>query len=105
MFQLLVTKAADKFQGIPSPGKTANLLVYNMKSSCFINNADMSTRRYMSAVHIASTTTHTLFPTALVPLRYPRHSPLVRPCEDHHTFPSSDVMKPRDDDMGCSSGC
>ena len=85
--------------------KTVNVLVYNMKSSCFINNADMSTRRYMSAVRIASTTTHTLFPTALVPLRYPHHSTLVRHCEDHHTFPSSDVMKPCDDDMGCSSGC
>jgi hypothetical protein len=40
---------------------SADVLVYNMKSSCFINNADMSTRRYMSAARIASTTTHTLF--------------------------------------------
>jgi hypothetical protein len=105
MFQLAVTKPADEFIAFPGLCGAADLLVYNMKSSCFINNANMSTRRYMSAVRIASTTTHTLFPTALVPLRYPSHSPLVRPCEDHHTFPSSDVMKPRDDDMGCSSGC
>ena len=31
--------------------------VYNSKSSCFNNNADMGTRRYLPAVHNASTTT------------------------------------------------
>lgn len=76
-----------------------------MKSSCFINNADMSTRRYMSAVRIASTTTHTLFLRHYsTPLTHATRR-TVRPREDHHTFPSSDVMKPRADDMGCSSGC
>ena len=105
MFQLVVTKPAGEFIAFPGLGAIRNVLVYNMKSSCFINNADMSTRRYMSAVRIASTTTHTLFLRHWFHSANPRHSPLVRPCEDHHTFPSSDVVKPRDDDMGCSSGC
>ena len=69
-------------------GDSCGCFVYNSKSSCFSNNADMGTRRYLPAVHIASTTTHPLStstnscPSCLqsprTVLHYPQHPAIVQ---------------------------